>query len=164
MPSMDGLSPAEQRVLDAIAWLATIGNSTPSKTAVALIAKYRPTSGGYANLLGKLRSAGHIAYGPNATVGLTESGQALANIPEAPMDTLALHETIIAVLSPAEARVLKPIIAVHPSDESKEAIAVEAGYQPTSGGYANLLGTLRTLGLIEYSSPGRVRASDLLFL
>lgn len=33
-----------------------------------------------------------------------------------------------------------------------------------SSGYANNLGALRSLGLIDYPSPGMVAATDLLFL
>lgn len=35
---------------------------------------------------------------------------------------------------------------------------------PTSGGYFNNLGALRTLGVIDYPSPGRVVALPVLFL
>lgn len=46
---------------------------------------------------------------------------------------------------------------------SKSVAAVYAGVSPTSGGYFNNLGRLRTLGAIEYPKPGRVVATDLLF-
>ena len=36
--------------------------------------------------------------------------------------------------------------------------------EPTGGGFRNPLGRLRTLGLVEYSAPGMVRASGALFL
>jgi hypothetical protein len=35
--------------------------------------------------------------------------------------------------------------------------------EPTSGGFANLLGTLRTMGMIDYPSSGRAKAEDILF-
>jgi hypothetical protein len=35
--------------------------------------------------------------------------------------------------------------------------------KPTSGRFANLLGTLRTMSMIDYPSSGRVKAEDILF-
>lgn len=43
-------------------------------------------------------------------------------------------------------------------------MAFLAGYTTGGGAYNNPRGRLRTLGLIEYPSPGMVRAKDLLFL
>ena len=42
-------------------------------------------------------------------------------------------------------------------------MALAIGVQPTSGSYANNLGRLRTLGVIEYPQKGTVRAHDVLF-
>lgn len=42
--------------------------------------------------------------------------------------------------------------------------AERASQKPTSGGYFNNLGTLRTLGLIDYPSPGEVAALPALVL
>jgi hypothetical protein len=44
---------------------------------------------------------------------------------------------------------------------SKEAVALEAGYEPTGGGLNNALSRLRTLELI--SGRGELRASPELF-
>ena len=35
---------------------------------------------------------------------------------------------------------------------------------PTSGGYFNNLGSLRSLGLVDYPQPGTVAAQPVLFL
>lgn len=42
----------------------------------------------------------------------------------------------------------------------KEQLAAWAEYSPNSGGYNNYLGSLRTLGLIEYPTPGFVTITD----
>jgi hypothetical protein len=59
--------------------------------------------------------------------------------------------------------VLAPILEAYPSDIARDEIAIGAGYEPTSGGFANLLGVLRTMGMIDYLSSGRVKAEDILF-
>jgi hypothetical protein len=45
----------------------------------------------------------------------------------------------------------------------REELAAAAEQSPTSSGYANNLGRLRTLGLIEYPTGGYVAATELLF-
>jgi hypothetical protein len=46
---------------------------------------------------------------------------------------------------------------------SKSNVAVFSDQSPTSSGFANNLGSLRSLGLIDYPRPGFVAATDLLF-
>jgi len=47
---------------------------------------------------------------------------------------------------------------------NKDVLADSIGVSKTSGGYFNNLGSLRTMGLIDYPSPGRVVATSILFL
>lgn len=62
-------------------------------------------------------------------------------------------------------RVLKPLLEAYPNDMSAEDLCQAAGYQhPLSKGFTVPRGTLRTFGLVEYPSPGRVKASSILFL
>jgi len=65
-----------------------------------------------------------------------------------------------AASQPAPAR----LIAAYPSDLSKEELADRASQSPTSSGYSNNLGALRSLGFLDYPVPGRVKAADILFL
>jgi len=60
--------------------------------------------------------------------------------------------------------VLKALLDAYPHDISKEALAEEAHQSASSSGYSNNLGSLRSLGLIEYPSPGRVTTKPLMFL
>lgn len=47
---------------------------------------------------------------------------------------------------------------------TREDLAAAAGALPVSSGYANNLGALRSLGLLDYPSRGHVRASQVMFL
>jgi uncharacterized protein len=47
----DGLTGPQQRVIDAVATLRNLGLERPQQAAVAAMARYSPTAGGYANLL-----------------------------------------------------------------------------------------------------------------
>jgi hypothetical protein len=56
------VSPAQQKILNGLAFLDGIGVSPADKTQLALLVGVSPTSGGYFNNLGSLRSAGLIDY------------------------------------------------------------------------------------------------------
>jgi hypothetical protein len=65
-----------------------------------------------------------------------------------------------------ERRVLDVLIRAHPDAVPKREVGEAAGYtvgDRVGGTFGNILGRLRTLGLIDYPSPGEVVATDLLF-
>lgn len=157
-------SSSQQRILNALAWLESIRITSAKKVQVALLADQSPTSGGYFNNLGALRSSGHICYPVPSTVSLTDSGRAVAVVEHIPTTSEELHEQIFRRLSRSQGEILRTLIAAYPHDLSKQALAEQAGQSPTSGGYFNNLGRLRSLGLLTYPSPGRVVAQSVLFL
>jgi uncharacterized protein len=164
-PASGGRGPgaAQQRILDALAALEVIGVLAAGKTQLALFAKASPKSSGYANNLGALRTAGLIDYPAPATVALTNEGRAVADASQAPQTTAELHTYVRALVGPAKARLLDQLVAVYPETLSKTELAERAGVSPTSSGYANNLGSLRSTGLIDYPVAGQVVASPALF-
>jgi hypothetical protein len=166
-PPVDGdfrPSRPQQRILDALAWLEMVGVPQAKKTQLALLAEQSPTSSGYTNNLGELRTAGVLEYPAPTLVRLTEAGRAIASIPERPHTTEALHQALYARLSRSEAAILRALIAAYPDDRDRGELATAAEQSPTSSGYTNNLGALRSLGLIDYPTPGRVVALPVLFL
>ena len=161
----DGLiSGPEQKVLAALAWLLSVGQPTPKKAAVAAIAGYSPTSGGYSNLCSTLKTKGLIAYPSGGLLGLTDAGAAAIGTPDLNFQTNEeVHAFVLERLSNPEGKVLRPVLAAYPGAISKEQIAAATGYSASSGGFSNLLSSLRTLGFIDYPSKGVVRAEDILF-
>lgn len=160
----DGLPPARQKILNALAFFEGIGVAQTDKTQLALIVGVSPTSGGYFNNLGTLRSSGLIEYPQGGTVALTTAGRALASVDGVPETTRELHDAIRAKLPPAKWRIIQALIARYPHSLTKDALAGAIGVSPTSGGYFNNLGSLRSLGLIGYPRPSEVVALPVLFL
>lgn len=54
-------------------------------------------------------------------------------------------------------------MSTYPQAIAKEELAKCIAVSPESGSYANNLGRLRTLGVIDYPKRGYVRAKDVLF-
>jgi len=160
----NGTSSSQQRILNALAWMEGVGIAPGDKTQVALLADQSPTSGGYFNNLGALRSAGLIDYPAPAKVALTDAGRASAETGDVPSTSEELHEQLIRRLSGSQGAILRKLIEVYPRDLAKDDLAEAANQSPTSGGYFNNLGRLRTLGLINYPTPGKVVALPVLFL
>lgn len=158
------LTNPEQKILDALAWMESIGVDNPLTTAVAMLAKYRPTSGGFNNLRGKLKAKGLIDYSIGKRMCLTGEGRIRANPPREALTTEVLQEKIFEKISGPEGRLLRPLIEAWPHSMSTEELADAAGYSASSGGFNNLRGRLRTLGIIDYPGKRSVRACNLMFL
>ena len=75
----EGVTPAKQKILNGLAFLHGIGAAPADKTQLALLVGVSPTSGGYFNNLGALRSEGFIDYPSGGTVALTDAGAAIAS-------------------------------------------------------------------------------------
>lgn len=146
-----GVSKPMQKILDAIAWLNDKGIDPPHKNTVAAVAGVSPTSGGYFNNLGAMKSAGLIEYPQPGFVSLTTEGGAVAN---APTGDGELHEKWLEIVTEPQARILRALIEAHPEPLQKDALAQQLGVSETSGGYFNNLGALRTLGAIDYPQKG----------
>ncbi len=159
----DGLSAPQQRILDALAAFATVGLDAVAKSNVATWAGQSPTSSGFANNLGTLRSRGLIAYPAGGRVALTDAGrtQAAATDPITSVDQL--HTAWLARLSTPQGRLLRVLLDCYPEAIERAALAESAGQSATSSGFANNLGMLRSLGLIDYPQRGQVAATALLF-
>lgn len=161
--SASDLPRAQQKILDTLAMLEEIGIGQPSKPQLALWCEVSPTSGGYFNNLGSLRSAGLIDYPSGRTVTLTEAGKNASN--EMPVPTQdEMQASIISKVGAAKGAILKAVIAAYPDSVPKDELAQRIGVSPTSGGYFNNLGSLRTLGVIDYPQKGTVAAQPILFL
>lgn len=156
--------PARQKILNALAFFEGIGVPSVDKTQLALMVGVSPTSGGYFNNLGGLRSLGMIEYPSGGTVALTPDGRARASTDGVPATTDELHDAIRAKLPPAKWKIVEELIRVYPRDISKDDLAGKIGVSSTSGGYFNNLGSLRSLGLLDYPRPGFVVAQPVLFL
>lgn len=160
---VEGISRSQQRILDSLAALEGMGIQRPSKEQLALWCEVSPTSGGYFNNLGTLRSAGLIEYPAGGLVALTDAGRKAAQQTE-PLTVEEMQESLCRKVGLSKAAIVRALIDIYPNSIKKDELAERIGVSPTSGGYFNNLGALRTLGVIDYPSPGSVAALPVLFL
>lgn len=158
------ITRSQQGVLDALAWLESVRVVEPERTQLALLSGKRPTSGGYKNDLGKLRTEGLLVYPQPGTVRLTERGRDQARPPDAAPTTADLHRSLEAKLPRSKWEILRRVIDAPDVTFTREELAEKILRPATSGGFKNDLGSLHSMGLVDYPSPGAVRAARILFL
>jgi hypothetical protein len=157
---------AAQRILDALAELEALGVEYAPRVQVAFMAGYTNLmSKGFANAIGALRSAGSIDYPSPGTIALTDAGRPLAHAADAPRTSQELQDRLISMLGGANGRIVRELVNIYPKSMPREILAERAGYSNTaSKGFANAIGRLRSLGLIDYPERGQIRAQSVLFL
>lgn len=164
--SVDDISGPEQQILDAILWMNAIGVSEPEKAAVAFVSGRSPSSSGFQNACGALRRKQMVVYVDPGKIMLTGKGSALAQQPDRILSNEQLQERILAKLPGTERRILSELITLRLNGNvsvTKEYLAGCVEKSAISSGFQNSCGKLRTLGLVEYPTPGHIKAADILF-
>lgn len=159
---VEGITNPMQRILDAIAWLESIGIENPKQVAVAFLANYSYGGGAYNNPRGALRTAGLVEY-VGDSIRLTEEGRQVANFPDVPLTAEELQRHVMSVLPNPHQKILRVLLDRYPEAITKGECAALAGYA-SGGAFNNPLGRLRSMGLVSYTQPGYVVAESLLFL
>lgn len=155
---------AKQKIIDALGFLGGVGVPDAERTQLALFADTSPKSSGYANNLGALRTAGLIDYPSGGRVCLTDEGKGIvAGSCEIGTEE-ELHDALERKLPTSKWRIVSACIEAYPEQLHRNELAERASTSPSSSGYANNLGSLRSLGLIDYPSKGMVVACGVLFL
>jgi len=159
------LPPARQKILNGLAFVEQVlGSRDADRDQLAFLSEQSPTSSSYANNLGALRSANLIDYPGQGRIALTDAGRALAVVENVPASSAELHAIVQRRIPPARWRILATLINAYPRDVERAELAELASQSPSSSSYANNLGALRSLGLLDYPSRGTVIATPALFL
>lgn len=163
--SADGsVTRPQQRILDGLAWLESIGLGTGNRNIVGFLGDASPKSSAFMNNLSALRTLGLLDYPTPGDVRLTDAGRSAAAAQDSPLSSQDLHAKIFEKLPNPQCRILKVLIAHRGSALSREAVAQKAGASPASSAFMNNLSALRSLGLLDYPQQGYVRAEEILFL
>lgn len=148
------LTAPQQRVIRSLLFWHGRDKPAPTRAMVAGIAGYSPGSGGFNNLLGGLKSLGLIDYPAPGTVSIVGNTGF--------HDIIDEHEAR-QILSDTLSTPQKKIVAVLASQKftmTRDEVARASDYSAGSGGFNNLLGSLRTLDIITYPAKGCVSLTD----
>lgn len=155
-----------RRILGALAQLRSIGVNTPPRIQVCVMSGYgNMASTGFAKAMSALNVAGLLQYGPEQTVSFTAAG--LAEAPHVPVirGNAELHAKIYETLGGPETKILRQLIAAHPSAVEREVLMAGAGYSnQASTGFAKALSRLSTLRYVNYPGKGLAVATEQCFI
>lgn len=152
----EGITPRQQRMLNAAATLTTLGVEVSRETVCGWLGIH-PRGGSVGEELKALAEVGLIDHDRGAIV-VTEAGMSAAE----QLDASQAVEQAKAGLSPRQARIFDIIAAAYPNSTTREAIAEEMQIHPRGGSFGEDLGRLVGRGLIE-GRRGEYRARDFLF-
>lgn len=168
IPSVKASTPAEETVADGslssaqrkVLTVLAQNEDGCDKGKLALLAGYT-YSGGFRNILSSLRTSGFIEGGNEEVMRITRAGRiALGPYAELPTGrALADYWLNSPVLGGGERAVLKVLLSINGDAMDAQSLATEAGYT-YSGGFRNILSTLRTAGLITGKNTDLIRVRD----
>lgn len=163
-PEGSGLAGPHRKIVNALALLEDLGIQPATRSNVAVFTGYAVSGGAFANYLGSLRNQlGLIDYPRDGELELTDAGRALAD-PGGSIGSLEeLHETWYGKLTGPQVKILREVIGYAGTYVTREQLAESTGYEASGGAFANYLGALRSLGLVDYPGKGLVAPADLLF-
>ena len=145
-------------MLQSLAWWKAMGHPAPTRVQVATICGWCVTSGHIKNVAGSLKTLGLISYPSQGTMSLTPEGQAAA--PEADLGQ-SLVESVRNIMTGPQRQAFDAMPA-NGDALSREDLCAAVGWEPTSGHVKNVLGSMRSLEVVEYPSQGMVARADWL--
>lgn len=152
------VSVAQQKILDAGAFLEFLGITKPNVVQLALFAGQSAGGGYWRSNIGRLRTLG-LMEGPS----LTAAGRASARDLEIrSVEDLHRHVFTNVVKSPPQRAILKVLVDAYPQALEVDEVGKRANLEPAGGYWRSNLGRLRSLGLV--SKRGPIQALPVLFL
>jgi hypothetical protein len=157
-PPADGITPRQQRFLDAAATLATLGADVTRETVCGWVGVH-PRGGSVGEELKALEAAG-LLTNDRGRLAVTAAGMAAAG----QLDPAEAIERAKAGLEPRQAKFFKMIVEAYPEGLTREQIAgmCDPPIHPRGGSLGEDLGRLVGRGLVD-RDRGTYRARDFLF-
>lgn len=160
----EGLSRPQQKILDALAWFASIGVRDANRSPVAMLADQSPKSSGFRNNLSVLANRAMITYLAGGGLALTDAGAAAANPPQTSPTTAELQQAIKSRLGAPQARMLEVLFTAGGQPVDRETLARESDQSPSSSGFRNNMSVLSSFGFLRYLPEGQVAATPICFV
>jgi hypothetical protein len=150
--SGDGtLTNPQRQLLKALAWWSRMGHDNPSRPQVAAIAGWKVTAGHLRNVVGSLNASGHTVS-KDGHIALTDLGAAAA--PEPDMG-VTLVDGLRGVLTNPQKQIFE-VLLESGSAMTRADLATSVGWDANAGHLRNVIGSMRTLEIIDYPSSGMV--------
>lgn len=150
--TVPGLTGPQTKVLQSLAWWASVGITTPLMAQVAIIAGWSPNSSNIRDRVTELARSEHIARPVPGTVQLTDIGRQVAPPPA----RVAFREAIQGVLTNPQNAVLTAMVPLTEPISVRD-LAGLVGWSPDSSNIRDRLTELSVLRIVERPAKGFVQ-------
>jgi hypothetical protein len=157
------LKKGQQKILNALAELETIGVDQATRHQLGMVAGYNLTGGTGAQHIADLGALGLVELPDKGVVRLTDDGRAAADAADAPTTLEELHERVLRKLPEGQRRIAEYLISIYPESISRAELGAAVNYNLTGGTGAQHVADLVTVGAARIPGSGKVVAGDLLF-
>lgn len=159
-PKSNGeITPALQRVVDAIAWWHEQGFEAVERKRACVVAGLSPSASTFNVYISRLAEAGIVEAGDPGKIRLTDFGMSMAS----PMPNLKPVEAAADLLDGQPRRVFEMIAGHYPQAVARGDLADALGLSRKASTLNVYIGKAVSRGLVENAGQGRVRAADFLF-
>lgn len=158
-PTAKPSGKATDRILNALGWWLGAGIETPSRHQIAFVAGYT-VNGHFNNLVGALRTDGLVEYPGDGSVRLTAAGRGRVTVAPGACTRAELADRIRDVLRGDALRRIFDVVFKSRVPIAREVLAEQTGYT-VNGHFNNMVGNLRTLGVVDYPAPGKVGLTSI---
>ncbi len=152
------LANSETKVLTAI---LQCPNQRGTRRRIGLYCGYAIKGGAFHNILGRLRSSGLIQYSGDILIATDEGIAAIPSYEPLPTEAQEIITFWTNKLGQAKGKVLTAIYEA--GTISRDDLAEKTGYTESGGAFSNTLGSLRTVGLIDYLPDKQIGISKEIF-
>jgi Helicase HerA, central domain len=154
------LSAPHQKVVNAIAWWATLGFPVIERRRACVIAGYSPKASTFGVYIASLTKAGLVEVPAPAMLSLTADGLTKAHKIDAGPDEIVRQAR--TMLSTAAQNVFDKITAAYPNWITRAELADQCGLSRTASTLGVYIAKAGSLGFVD-TKPGQVRAAKWLF-
>lgn len=157
----EALKPSVQRVIDAVAWWAKIGQVPADRDRACVVAGLSPKASTFGVYVAEAVKLGLIITG-KGTLALTLAGSAKANVPEATTEA-ELRAIVQGMLTTQERKVFDVVWEAYPRSIARDDVAAALGLSPAASTTGVYIAGVAAYGAIAPAERGTVRAADWLF-
>lgn len=157
-----GLKPALQRIVNALGLWRHFGFHEIERARACVVAGYSPKASTFGVYIGELVQANLVVASSPGKIALTDAGQQHVRGVDYAGGS-SIRDIARGLLKPQEARVFDAIADRWPGEISRGDLADAVGLSRTASTLGVYLGAASSLGLVEVSRPGFVRAVDWIF-
>lgn len=158
------LAPSQQKIIDSLAWLESVGLYNPKRVIVAFLSGASPKSSTFVKNLSKLCSYGFISYPDSESLKMETDGRSIAKRIQIPLDSASLQMAILSKLPPSRRRILECLVQAGGDAVSREELAERCGVSPKSSTFVKNMSALRSLGVIHYPDTQSAAALPILWI